>query len=98
MKERTYPIIYPNSLRRHRKNAGLRQREVARTLGLKTPERISKWENGAALPKPWSLMKLAVLYHVPPQELFDEMYRFTSTSPSSPTSVAASEGHILEAA
>ncbi len=96
MTEKVYPITYPNSLRRHRKSAGLRQREVARALGLKTPERISKWENGAVLPKPWSLMKLAVLYHVPPQELFNEMYRLIPTSPSSSTADAVSEVGIQE--
>jgi len=83
MKMKLYPIVYPNSLRRHRKAAGLRQREVARALNLNGCERISKWENGAAVPKPRSLLMLAALYRVPPQELFDEMY------PPIPTSVSS---------
>lgn len=87
---------YPNSLRRHRKAAGLRQREVASALGLKTPERITKWENGKAVPKPWSLLKLASLYRVPPQELFDEMYRPIPASSSSFTAEAAAEGGIMK--
>lgn len=66
---------YPNSLRKHRKNAGLRQFEVARHLGLSNCERISKWENGRATPVLWTLFQLAALYHVSPQELYDELYR-----------------------
>jgi transcriptional regulator with XRE-family HTH domain len=72
---------YPNSLRRHRKAAGLRQHEVAHALGLNGCERISKWENGAAIPKPNSLMRLASLYRVSPQELFGEMYSLLRLPP-----------------
>ena len=79
---------YPNSLRKHRKNAGLRQHEVARALGLNTTERISKWENGHSIPALGSLFKLAMLYKVSPQELFDELHRrSTSPQPSIPPSV-----------
>jgi len=73
---------YPNSLRKHRKNAGLRQEEVAKALGLHTPERISKWENGHSVPTLQSLFRLAALYRVSPQDLFDEMYRRASESAS----------------
>lgn len=73
---------YPNSLRRHRKAAGLRQHEVARALGLNTCERISKWENGHSIPALRSLFRLAMIYHVPPQDLYDEMYRRSITSTS----------------
>jgi len=67
---------YPNSLRRHRKAAGSRQREVSIALGLGgSTERISRWENGGAMPKAGSLFRLAALYHVSAQELFDEMSR-----------------------
>ena len=68
---------YPNSLRTHRKAAGLRQREVARLLGLNGTERISKWENGHAVPQMKSLFRLAALYRVRPQELYDELYRLS---------------------
>jgi transcriptional regulator with XRE-family HTH domain len=66
---------YPNSLRRHRKAAGLRQHEVARALGLNTTERISKWENGHSIPRGRTLLQLATLYHVPPRQLFTEVYQ-----------------------
>ncbi len=69
---------YPNSLRKHRKAAGLCQHEVACALGLGTIERISKWENGHSIPRGQSLFQLALLYHVPPQQLFSEVYQ---TSP-----------------
>jgi len=66
---------YPNSLRKHRKAAGLCQHEVARALGLSSIERISKWENGHSIPRGQSLFQLALLYHVPPQQLFSEVYQ-----------------------
>ena len=66
---------YPNSLRKHRKAAGLRQHEVARALKLTTCERISKWENGHSVPALCSLFRLAMLYHVSLQDLYDKMYQ-----------------------
>jgi transcriptional regulator with XRE-family HTH domain len=69
---------YPNSLRSHRKKAGLRQLEVARALGLHSIERISKWENGHSTPRGESLFHLAMLYGVPPEQLFSEMYQTIS--------------------
>jgi transcriptional regulator with XRE-family HTH domain len=65
---------YPNSLRKHRKNVGLTQREIAELLGLKTAERLSRWENGSAKPMPGTLFKLAGIYHVSPQELLSEFW------------------------
>lgn len=64
----------PNSLRTHRKAAGLRQRDVARALGLASTDRISRWENGVAVPHLKNLFGLAILYHVSPQELYSELY------------------------
>jgi len=86
---------YPNSLRKHRKAAGLRQHEVARRLGLNTCERLSKWENGHSIPALWSLFRLAMIYHVPPQELYDEMYR-SIANPSASTAEASSKVGILK--
>lgn len=87
---------YPNSLRKHRKNAGLRQRDVARALKLSNCERISKWENGKAVPILWTLFQLAALYHVSPQELYDEMYR-KSIAPASdiPSDTDTRLGNVL---
>ena len=96
MQQKIYPIVYPNSLRKYRKAAGLRQHEVARALGLSSIERISKWENGHSIPKGKSLFHLAILYGVPPDQFFSEMYETSSNSISSSTSVAVSEVGILE--
>lgn len=82
MRTKMYPIVYPNSLRKYRKAAGLLQQDVARVLGLNGCERISKWENGAAIPKLKSLFNLAILYKVPPQELYDELYQSILNSSS----------------
>ena len=70
MKTKLYPIVYPNSLRRYRKAAGMRQLDVACALGLNGCERISKWENGAADPNVDNLFRLLVLYKVTPRELY----------------------------
>ena len=94
MKTKIYPIVYPNSLRKYRKAAGLRQHEVARALGLNGCERISKWENGAAIPKIKSLFHLAILYKVSPQELYDEMYQSILNPVSSSMDEAVSEVDI----
>jgi transcriptional regulator with XRE-family HTH domain len=68
---------HSNTLHSHRKAAGLRQHEVARALGLNGSERISKWENGYSVPREKTLFRLAGLYHVPPQQLFREVYGTT---------------------
>ena len=85
------PQKYPNSLRKHRKKAGLRQQEVAHALGLNTCERISKWENGHSIPTLWSLFKLAMLYRVSPQELYDEMYQSIANSSASTDVILSGE-------
>jgi len=96
MKTKIWPPVYPNSLRKYRKAAGLRQHEVARALGLNDCERISKWENGAAIPKIKSLFHLAILYRVPPQELYDEMYQSILNPISESISETVSEAGIPE--
>jgi transcriptional regulator with XRE-family HTH domain len=85
MQQKIYPIVYPNPLRKYRKAAGLRQHEVACALGLSSIERISKWENGHSIPKGRSLYQLAVLYGVPPQQLFSEIYQSPPVAEKIPT-------------
>ena len=76
MKTKIYPIVYPNSLRRYRKEAGLRQLDVARLIGLEgSTERLSKWENGAADPNIDNLFRLLALYKTTPQELYPEKWQ-----------------------
>lgn len=95
MKTKTYPIQYPNSLRRYRKAAGLRQHDVARLIGLGgSTERISKWENGAAVPHIKSLFRLAIVLKASPQELYDKMYETIVNPASSSKCEAVSEAGI----
>ncbi|HEX3799299.1 MAG TPA: helix-turn-helix transcriptional regulator [Verrucomicrobiae bacterium] len=65
---------FSNNLRLHRKKAGLRQREVARSLGLKSTDRISRWEHGTAVPHIVNLFRLAVIYDVSPQDLYQDIW------------------------
>lgn len=52
----------PNSLRRHRRSRGKKQKEVAQVLGVKSASMISRWESGAALPNTENVFKLALVY------------------------------------
>jgi transcriptional regulator with XRE-family HTH domain len=63
-----YPI--PNNLKSYRKQAELRQLDVADKLGFKSAERISKWEHGDAIPNIVNLFKLAGLYKTTVEELY----------------------------
>ena len=56
------PQTVSNNLRIHRKKAGLLQRDVARSLGLGSSDRISRWEHGIAVPQIVNLFRLAILY------------------------------------
>ena len=95
MKPRIYPIVYPNSLRRHRKAAGLRQLDVARLMGLDgSTERISKWENGSADPNIDNLLRLLVLYKTTPQELYPEKWQAIENPSSACTDETALEVRI----
>jgi len=59
-----------NNLRKYRKAIGLKQREVAKILGLKNSGMISRWEKGACLPGLVNAFKLAGLYSVLVDALF----------------------------
>src|ERR1022692_308894 len=65
----------PNMLRFYRKQAGLRQVDVAAKLGFTSYDRISHWEKGSAFPNVTNLFRLAALYKVPAQELYAEYAR-----------------------
>jgi transcriptional regulator with XRE-family HTH domain len=60
----------PNTLREHRKRAGLRQRDVANKLNILGVDRISRWERGLAYPSVPNLFKLAEVYNVPVEFLY----------------------------
>jgi transcriptional regulator with XRE-family HTH domain len=84
----------PNTLRAHRKQAGLRQLDVAYKLGFKTTDRISQWENGLNFPHMVNLFKLSALYKVPPQELYRELFQMVGSQvdqlPAGDTSLSVS--------
>jgi len=44
--KRRKPRVALNAMRKHRKARGLKQKEVAQVLGLKTVSAVSRWENG----------------------------------------------------
>jgi transcriptional regulator with XRE-family HTH domain len=75
-----FPLIYiimiqkpiPNNLRSYREKAGLRQVDVAKRLGFTSYDRICHWEKGRMLPSLPNLLKLAVLYKVPIEKLYEE--------------------------
>ena len=59
-----------NNLRLYRLKAGLRQIDVARILGKDFTDRLSRWENGLAMPNITNLFRLAEIYKVPPEQLY----------------------------
>jgi transcriptional regulator with XRE-family HTH domain len=77
----------PNMLRHYRKQAGLRQIDVAARLGLKNTDRMSHWEKGVAFPNATNLFKLSAIYKVPAQELYGEFFKVIEGEVSCPISV-----------
>src|SRR5947209_3284345 len=73
-----------NNLRAHRKQAGLRQLDVAKALGFLSTDRISRWEKGLTFPHVVNLFKLARLYRVAPQELYRELFDSVDTCSALP--------------
>jgi len=53
---------------------GLSQVEVAALLGIVHTTRIILWEQGKAIPSLYNLMKLSVIYHCFPHELYPELF------------------------
>ena len=82
---------FKNTLREHRTRIGLRQIDVAQKLGLDCADRLSRWENGLAIPNIVNLFKLSVLYKVPPQELYVDLFRSFNT-------VSTPSDHVSEKA
>ena len=74
MKNVKYKTI-PNCLRRYRKARGLKQKDVAKVLGLKSASMISRWERGVCVPSTLNLFKLASLYRTMADALFIDLLR-----------------------
>ena len=68
-------VLYKNSLKKHRLLMGYKQNEVAKLLGLKSANRISRWEKGLAMPNVENLIKLSVLYSTLMNGLYFEVYK-----------------------
>ncbi len=86
----------PNNLRNHRNRAKLRQLDVAKSLGFKSTDRISRWEKGLTFPHIINLFKLSRLYGVAPQDLFASVDKYTENSPAPDTSHPIPEAVSLQ--
>ena len=65
---------YKNSLKEHRLLMGYKQKEVARLLGMKSANRLSRWEKGVAMPNVENLIKLSAIYATLMNEFYFELY------------------------
>ena len=65
----------PNNLRRYRKAVGLKQKDVAEILNLKSAGMISRWEKGVCLPSLINVIKLSGIYSVLVDALFFSLIR-----------------------
>ncbi len=54
-----------------RERIGLTQGEVARALGYSSPQFVSNWERGTCSPPFKKIKKIAVIYEIPLDELYD---------------------------
>lgn len=50
-----------------------KQQDVAKLLGHKNTNRISRWEKGLALPSVINLIKLSIIYRTIPSELYFDL-------------------------
>lgn len=64
-----------NCLRKYRKLKGLRQKDVARILKLRSTSMISRWENGIVLPNSLNILRLSLLYRTLIDILFIDLMR-----------------------
>lgn len=64
---------YTNNLRELRKAKGMLQIEVAQLLGHLNSDRMSDWEKGYGMPSVANLFKLATVYGVAAEELYQEI-------------------------
>lgn len=74
MKTKNVLAVY---LKQKRLAASLSQGDVAKKLGYSTPQFISNWERGVSAPPVQALKKIAGLYQVPAEELFDVVLNHT---------------------
>jgi len=65
----------PNCLRKYRKAVGLKQKDVAEILNLKSAGMISRWEKGICLPSLVNAVKLSGTFGVLVDALFFPLIR-----------------------
>lgn len=63
----------PNLLKKHRKISGLKQKDVAKILELKSSSLISRWEKGLSIPSLINVFKLSILYRTMADSLFNDL-------------------------
>ncbi len=64
-------------LKQKRENAGLSQKQVSEKLGYTTPQFISNWERGISTPPMKTVKKLASMYSIPVDEIFNLLLQET---------------------
>jgi len=64
----------PNRLKLYREMEGYTQKDVASILSFKNSAVISSWELGTSRPSLEYVLKLSILYHTLPGELFCDLY------------------------
>ncbi len=64
-------------LKEKRLQAGLSQGVVAKKLGYTSPQFISNWERGLSQPPVVTLRKIAQIYNISSNEMFDVMLKAT---------------------
>jgi len=64
-------------LKEKRIQAGLSQGDVAKKLGYTSPQFISNWERGLARPPVTTIRKLAQIYKIDTDEMFDVVLKST---------------------
>lgn len=85
-----------NRLRKHRRQVGLKQKQVAKVLGMKSPSRISKWEKGISFPNLIHLIKLSILYRTPSDSLYTEIRNSLTDEILDSTNQANKEDRVEE--
>jgi transcriptional regulator with XRE-family HTH domain len=66
-------------LREARVASGLSQNDVAKVLGLATPQLISNWENGRSSPPMKHIEKLTRIYPIDLDKFFDFLVDYTAS-------------------
>lgn len=64
-------------LKQKRELAGLSQKQVSEKLGYTTPQFISNWERGISTPPMKTVKKIAGLYSIPVDEIFNLLLQET---------------------